>query len=163
MGVDLQSLPMRSVYWLNVRPSQQNVLQSMASVPALPGGASDQYYQQDMGMGIQNEWNQGFSSDFLSLPQPQGSGNSGAHQFAFNNQWDIGSQPGFASSPMYGGQQFNDGKQYGNQQAFEGQHFGSQMNFNGQQYDNQQAYDGQQFGIQPGYGDMTAFEQQGFS
>ena len=141
-----------------------DVFPSMAGVPALPGGVADQYYQQDTGMGIQNEWNQGFSSDFLSLPQPQGPGNSGAHQFAFNNQQDFGSQPGFTSTPMYGGQQFNDGQQYGNgnQQAYEGQQFGSQMNSNGQQYGNQQAYEGQQFGMQPGYGDMATFEQQGF-
>src|SRR3989475_4572074 len=97
-----------------------DIYPSMAGVPALPGGVADQYYQQEMGMGIQNEWNQGFSSDFLSLPQPQGSGNSGAHQFAFNNQQDFGSQPGFTSTPMYGGQQFNDDQQYGNQQAYEG-------------------------------------------
>ncbi len=161
-----------------------DIYPSMAGVPALPGGVADQYYQQEMGMGIQNEWNQGFSSDFLSLPQPQGSGNSGAHQFAFNNQQDFGSQPGFTSTPMYGGQQFNDDQQYGNQQAYEGQHFGnqmnfndqqygnqqayegqhfgSQMNFNGQQYGNRQAYEGQHFGIQAGYGDRAAFEQQGF-
>ena len=161
-----------------------DIYPSMAGVPALPGGVADQYYQQEMGMGIQNEWNQGFSSDFLSLPQPQRSGNSGAHQFAFNNQQDFGSQPGFTSTPMYGGQQFNDDQQYGNQQAYEGQHFGnqmnfndqqygnqqayegqhfgSQMNFNGQQYGNRQAYEGQHFGIQAGYGDRAAFEQQGF-
>src|SRR6266702_4120133 len=139
-----------------------DIYPSMAGVPALPGGVADQYYQQEMGMGIQNEWNQGFSSDFLSLPQPQGSGISGAHQFAFNNRQDFGSQPGFTSTPMYGGQQFNDDQQYGNQQAYEGQQFGSQMNFNGQQYGNRQAYEGQQFGIQAGYGDMAAFEQQGF-
>src|SRR5437667_1455228 len=139
-----------------------DIYPSMAGVPALPGCVADQYYQQEMGMGIQNEWNQGFSSDFLSLPQPQGSGISGAHQFAFNNQQDFGSQPGFTSTPMYGGQQFNDGQQYGNQQAYEGQQFGNQMNFNAQQYGNRQAYEGQHFGIQAGYGDMAAFEQQGF-
>ncbi|HEY6287346.1 MAG TPA: methyl-accepting chemotaxis protein, partial [Ktedonobacteraceae bacterium] len=139
-----------------------DVFPSMAGVPALSGGVADQYYQQDMGMGTQNEWNQGFSSDFLSLPQPQGSGNSGAHQFSFNNQQDFGSQPGFTSPPMYGGQQFNEGQQYGNQQAYEGQQYGSQMNFNGQQYGTQQAYEGQQYGIQPGYGDRAVFEQQGF-
>jgi methyl-accepting chemotaxis protein len=127
-----------------------DVFPSMAGVPALPGGASDQYYQQDMGVGMQGEWNQGFSNDFLPLPQPQVQGNSGAHQFAYNNQRDFGSQPGFTNTPMYGGQQYTDGQQYGNQQAFEGQYYGSQMNFNGQQ-----------FGIQPGYGDMTAFEHQG--
>src|SRR5436305_2242725 len=146
-------------------PDQANemvdVFPSMAGMPALQGGSPDQYYQQGLGMGIQNEWNQGFSSDFLSLPQPQGSGSSGVHQSAFNNQQDFGSQPGFTSNPMYGGQQFNDGQQYGNQQAFEGQYFGNQMNFNGQQYSNQHVYDGQQFGVQPGYVDMTAIEQQG--
>jgi len=130
-----------------------DVFPSMAGVPALPGGNADQYYQQDMGLGMQNDWNQGFSSDFLSLPQPQGAGNSGAYQFAFSNQQDFGSQPGFTGTPQYGGQQ------YGNQQAFDGQ-FGSQMNFNSQQYGNQQAFDGQQFGSQAGYGDMAGFENQ---
>ncbi|HEX6108153.1 MAG TPA: methyl-accepting chemotaxis protein [Ktedonobacteraceae bacterium] len=118
-----------------------DVFPGMAGVPALPGGNADQYYQQDMGMGMQNEWNQGFSSDFLSLPQPQVSENSGAYQFASNNQQDFGSQPGFTGTPRYGGQQFSSGQQYGNQQA----------------------YDGQQFVIQHVYGDMTGFEnQQGF-
>ncbi len=147
-------------------PDQANemvdVFPSMAGVPALPGGNSDQYYQQEMGMGIQNEWNQGFSSDFLPLPQPQGTGNSGAHQFAFNNQGDFGSQPGFNNFPMYGEQQFNDSQQFGNQQAFEGQYFGNQMNFNSQQYGNQQAFESQQYGNQPGYGEIPSFEQQGF-
>jgi hypothetical protein len=115
-----------------------DVFPSMAGVPALSGGNADQYYQQDMGMGMQNEWNQGFSSDFLSLPQPQGAGNSGAYQFAFNKQQDFGSQPGFTGTPRYGGQQFHSDQQFGNQQAFEGQ----------------------QFGIQPVYEDMTGFENQ---
>jgi len=115
-----------------------DVFPSMAGVPALSGGNADQYYQQDMGMGMQNEWNQGFSSDFLSLPQPQGAGNSGAYQFAFNTQQDFGSQPGFTGTPRYGGQQFHSDQQFGNQQAF----------------------DGQQFGIQPVYEDMTGFENQ---
>jgi hypothetical protein len=118
-----------------------DVFPSMAGVPALSGGNADQYYQQDMGMGMQNEWNQGFSSDFLSLPQPQGSGNSEAYQYAFKNQQDFGSQPGFPGTPRYGGQQFNGDQQYGKQQAF----------------------DRQQFGSQPVYGDMTGFEnRQGF-
>ncbi|HYA99617.1 MAG TPA: methyl-accepting chemotaxis protein [Ktedonobacteraceae bacterium] len=158
-------------------PDQANemveVFPSMAGVPALPGGNADQYYQQDMGVGNQNEWNRGFSSDFLSLPQPQGTGNSGAHQFAFNNQWDFGSQPGFSNSQMYAGQQFNDGSQYASQQGFEGQYLGDQMSFNGQQYNSQQFYDGQQYGNQQGfdvqqhahpsnYEEMQYFEQQGF-
>jgi twitching motility protein PilJ len=125
-------------------PDQANetvdIFPSMAGIPALTGGSSDQYYQQVQGMGIQNEWNQGFSSDFLPLPQPEGSGNSGDHQFTFNNQWDFGSQPGLTSTPMYGEQQFKEGQQYGNQQGFEGQ----------------------QFGIQSGFGEMAGFEQEGF-
>jgi methyl-accepting chemotaxis protein len=136
-----------------------DVFPSMTGIPALPGGNADQYYQQDMGM--QSEWNQGFSNDFLSLPLPQGqgAGNPGAHQFAFNNQQDFGSQPGFNNTQQYGGQQFNDGRQYSDQQASDGQQFGSQMNYNGQQ----QAFGGQQFGSQPGYGAMNGFEnQQGF-
>ncbi len=147
-------------------PDQANemidVFPSMVGVPALPGGGNPgQFYQHDMGIGTQNEWNSGFSSDFLPLPQPQGTGSSGAHQFATNNQRDFGSQPGFNNGPMYAGQQFNDGSQYGGQHAFEGHYLGSQMNFNGQHYGNQQGYDAQQYAHQPGYGEMQ-FEQQGF-
>ncbi len=93
-----------------------------------------------MGLGMQNDWNQGFSSDFLSLPQPQGAGNSGAYQFAFSNQQDFGSQPGFTGTPQYGGQQ------YGNQQAFDGQQFGSQAGYGDMAgFENQQNFEGQQF------------------
>jgi methyl-accepting chemotaxis protein len=136
-----------------------DVFPSMAGVPALPGGNVDQYYQQDMGM---NDWNQGFSSDFLSLPQPQGqgSGNSGSYQFAFSNQQDFGSQSGLTGTPRYGGQQSFDEQQYSNQQAFDEQQFGSQVNFNNQQYSNQQGFEGQQFGGQPNYGDRAGFENQ---
>jgi methyl-accepting chemotaxis protein len=149
-----------------------DVFPSMAGIPALPGGNADQYYQQDMGMGMQNEWNQGFSSDFLSLPQPQGSGNSGAYKLALNNKQD--SQPGLAGTPRYDGQQFNGGQQYSNQQAFDqpqygnqqnfnSQQYGNQQNFNSQQYGNQQAFEGQQYGIQHGYREVSGFEnQQGF-
>ena len=147
-------------------PDQANemvdVFPSMTGVPALPSGPSDQYYQQDTGVGMQNEWNQGFSSDFLSLPQPQGTGSSGAHQFSFNNQQGFGSQPGFNSAPLYEGPQFNDGQQFANQQVNDGQQYGNQQAFEGQYFGNQQnVYDGQHFGVQPGYGDMAAFEQQG--
>jgi methyl-accepting chemotaxis protein len=134
-----------------------DVFPSMVGVPALPGGNVDQYYQQDMGI---NDWNQGFSSDFLSLPQPQGSGNSGAYQFAFSNQQDTGSQPGFTGTPRYGDQQSYGEQQYGNQQGFEGQQFGNQVNFNNAQYGNQQGFEGQQYGSQPNYDDMPGFENQ---
>ncbi len=136
-----------------------DVFPSMASVPALAGGNVDQYYQQDMGM---NNWNQGFSSDFLSLPQPQGQGleNSGAYQVAFSNQQDLGSQPGFTGAPRYGGQQSFGEQQYSYQQAFDEQQFGSQVNFNIQQYSNQQGFDVQPFGNQPNYGNMAGFENQ---
>jgi methyl-accepting chemotaxis protein len=109
------------------------VFPGMAGIPALPGGSGDQYYQQDMAI---NEWNQGFSSDFLPLPQPQGqgAGNSGAYQFAFSNQQDFGSQPEFTGTPGYGYQQsfdeqsFSSQPDYGDMTGFE-----SQQGFEGQQ------------------------------
>jgi methyl-accepting chemotaxis protein len=149
-----------------------DVYPSMSGVPALPGGNSGQFYQQDMGMN--NDWNQGFSGDFLSLPQPQVSGSSGAFQFPFNNQQDYGVQQGFAGMSQYGGQQPYRDQQYGSQQGFEGQQFGNQAGFNGQQYGNQQGFNGQQFGSQvnaggqqfgsqPSFHEMNGFEdQQGF-
>src|SRR5437667_4630984 len=101
---------------------------SMARVRALPGGVADQYYQQEMGMGIQNEWNQGFSSDFLSLPQPQGSGSlvalsSPNGQFSYNNQPDFG-QPSFSSQPNFGGQQ-----SFASQPGFSHPPFGGQQGY----------------------------------
>ena len=129
-----------------------DVIPGMAGLPALAGGNADQFYQQDMGMGGNNDWNQGFSSDFLSLPQPQESGNSGAFQFAFSNQQEFGAQQGYTGMPQFGGQQPFGGQQFGNQQGFDGQQFGSQMNATGQQ-----------FGSRPNYGEMGGFEgQQGF-
>jgi methyl-accepting chemotaxis protein len=130
-------LPERSNEMVEVFPS-------MAGVPALSGGSGDRFYQQDAGMNS-SEWNQGFSADFLSLPQPQESGNSGAHQFAFNDQQDFGSQPGFAGGPQFGGQQPFPGQPFGNQQQF-GEMGG---------FENQQSFDMQeQFGSMPasGYG-----------
>src|SRR5713101_2578172 len=149
-----------------------DVYPSMSGVPALPGGNSGQFYQQEIGMN--NDWNQGFSGDFLSLPQPQASGSSGAFQFSFNNQQDYGVQQGFAGTPQYGGQQPYGDQQYGSQQGFEGQQFGNQAGFDGQQYGNQRGFNGQQFGSQmnaggqqfgsqPRYNEMNGFEdQQGF-
>ena len=129
-----------------------DVFPSMSGVPALPGGNSGQFYQQDMGMGMNNDWNQGFSGDFLSLPQPQASGNSGAYKFSFSNQQDYGAQQGFAGMPQYGGQQPFGDQQYGNQQGFDGQQFGSQMNAGVQH-----------FGNQPGFNEMGGLvEQQSF-
>ncbi len=151
-----------------------DVYPSMSGVPALPGGNSGQFYQQEIGMGMNNDWNQGFSGDFLSLPQPQASGSSGAFQFSFNNQQDYGVQQGFAGTPQYGGQQPYGDQQYGSQQGFEGQQFGNQAGFDGQQYGNQRGFNGQQFGSQmnaggqqfgsqPRYNEMNGFEdQQGF-
>jgi methyl-accepting chemotaxis protein len=135
------------------------IFPSMAGAQALPGGNGDQFYQQDMGI---NEWNQGFSSDFLSLPQPlgQGSGNSGAYQFAFSNQQDFGSQPGFTGMPHYGGQQSFTEQQYSYQQSFDEQSFGNQVNFDSQHVSNQQGFEGQSFGSQPNYGETSGFENQ---
>ena len=134
-----------STFRLPERANQMvDVFPEMNPMQALPVGNGDQYYQQDA--GANNDWNSGFSSDFLSLPQPQEPDNAGAYQYAFSNQQDFSSQPGFA--PQFGGQAF------GNQQGFDGQQFGGQQNFNGQTYGNQQNFNGQQFGGQPG---MPAF------
>src|SRR6266849_2618468 len=140
-----------------------DVYPSMSGVPALPGGNSGQFYQQEIGMGMNNDWNQGFSGDFLSLPQPQASGSSGAFQFSCNNQQDYGVQQGFAGMPQYGGQQPYGDQQYGNQQGFDGQQYGNQRGFSGQQFGSQMNAGGQQFGSQPRFNEMNGFEdQQGF-
>jgi methyl-accepting chemotaxis protein len=98
------------------------VFPGMEGVPALPQG---NYYQQDMQMG--NEWNSGFSPDFLSLPQPMESGNSGSYQFAFNNQQDYTPQQGFSGMSQMGGQQEFDGQQYIAQNGYPMQQYGNQQ------------------------------------
>src|SRR5579859_461793 len=109
-----------STFRLPERANQMvDVFPDMNQMQALPAGNGDQYYQQDMAMN--NDWNSGFSSDFLTLPQPQESDNAGAYQYAFSNQQDFASQPGFA--PQFGGQPF------GNQQGFDGRANGGQQNF----------------------------------
>src|SRR5579859_7966221 len=118
-------------------------------------------------MAVNNDWNAGFSSDFLTLPQPQESDSAGAYQYALSNQQDFASQPGFA--PQFGGQSF------GNQQNFGGQSFGSQQGFDGranggqQNFGSQQGFDGrssggqqQNFGGQP-YGNQQNPGGQSFS
>lgn len=130
-----------STFRLPERANQMvDVFPEMNPMQALPVGNGDQYYQQDAGMN--NDWNSGFSSDFLSLPQPQEPDNAGVYQYAFSNQQDFSSQPGFA--PQFGGQAF------GNQQGFDGQQFGGQQGFNGQSFGSQQGFNSQQFGGQPG-------------
>jgi len=114
-----------STFRLPERANQMvDVFPEMNPMQALSGGNGDQFYQQDMAMN--NDWNSGFSSDFLSLPQPQESDNAGTYQYAFSNQQDFSAQPDFA--PQFGGQA------YGSQQGFGGQQFGSQLGmpaFNG--------------------------------
>ena len=132
---------------------------NIAGVPTLPGGSAEEFFQQQE-MGMNAGWNQGFSSDFLSLPQPQESGNSGSLQFAFSNQQDFGAQQqNFAGKPQYAGQQPFGGQQYGsgNPAGFDGQQFGNQTGFNGPQYGNQPGFDGQQFSGQPSFGEMAGF------
>jgi methyl-accepting chemotaxis protein len=138
-------------------------------VPALPGAAdsNEQFFQQDM--GLNSDWNQNFSADFLSLPQPQESETPGGFQFAFNNQapaqsgFPGGSPAGpqgfehqpfgdFASSGFPGQAGFGETNGFG-QQGFGGQQNFGQQNF-GQQNFGQQGFDSQQFGTLPdaGYG-----------
>src|SRR5213082_2030776 len=42
-----------------------DVFPSMAGVPALPSGGSDQFYAQDMAFSSNTDWNQGYSGDLL--------------------------------------------------------------------------------------------------
>lgn len=130
------------------------VFPGMEGVPALPQG---NYYQQDMETG--NEWNSGFSSDFLSLPQPMESGNSGPYQFAFNNQQqDYASQQAFTGAPQLGSQQGFEGQQHGAQNSFPpAQQFGNQPSYA------YQPYNGGMGSLGRGSGDLSAFDpQQGF-
>jgi methyl-accepting chemotaxis protein len=143
-------------------PEQGNemveVFPAMSSgVPALAAASAsgEHYFQQDMGMDMNNEWNQGFSSDFLPLPQPQEAGNSAPFQFAFNNQQDFSNQASYTSIPQSGGQQAQSlgGQQYGYQAGMAGQQ--------GQQFGNQQqGFGGQQFGSYPNFEEMSSFENQ---
>ena len=134
-----------STFRLPERANQMvDVFPEMNPMQALPVGNEEQYFQQDMAMN--NDWNTGFSPDFLPLPQPQEPDNAGAYQYAFSNQQDFPAQAGFA--PQFGGQS------YGSQQGFDGRGNGSQQNFGGQPYGSQQGFSGQSFGSQPG---MPAF------
>lgn len=148
-------LPERNNEMVEVFPAMSS------GVPALAGAgvSGEHYFQQDQGMDMNNEWNQGFSSDFLPLPQPQESGNSAPFQFAYNNQQDFASQQGFANIPSSGNQQFGyqmgtggqQGQQFGDQQSFGGQQFGSYPNFDEMgSFESQQGIGGQQqFGSLP--------------
>ncbi len=154
-----------STFRLPERANQMvDVFPEMNQMQALPVGNEEQYYQQDMAGN--NDWNTGFSSDFLTLPQPQESDNAGAYQYAFSNQQDFAAPPGFA--PQFGGQSFGNqqnygGQPYGNQQGFDGRGNGngSQQNFGGQPYGNQQGIGGQSFGSQQNYGGQSFGSQPG--
>jgi methyl-accepting chemotaxis protein len=151
-------LPERNNEMVEVFPAMSS------GVPALAGASTsgEHYFQQDIGMDMNNEWNQGFSSDFLPLPQPQESGSSGPFQFAFNNQQELANQQGFANIPQSSGQQFGyqmgmegqQGQPFGSQQGFGGQQFGSYPNFDEMNsFDSQQGFEGkQQFGAFPDSG-----------
>ncbi len=154
-----------STFRLPERANQMvDVFPEANSMQALPVGNGDQYYQQDMAMN--NDWNSGFSSDFLSLSQPQESDNAGAYQYAFSNQQDFSSQPGFApqiGGQAYGSQQGFDGRGYGNQQNFGGQQFSSQpgmQNFNGGT--GQHSGDPGGFGYQQNFDGQFDLGDQGF-
>ncbi|MEO7020925.1 MAG: methyl-accepting chemotaxis protein [Ktedonobacteraceae bacterium] len=120
------------------------VFPSMGGVPALPNAPQreEQFYQQDM--SLSSSWNQNqnqnFSSDFLSLPQPQAA-DAGGFQFAFNGQQNFANQPGIPQLPS--------GKMNSGPLSFDNQPFG---NF-ASNYPNQ-----------PNFGDMGGFDApQGFN
>jgi methyl-accepting chemotaxis protein len=125
------------------------VSDGFGGVPALPDGG-DQFYQPDGGNN--GDWNQNFSADFLSLPQPQENDLAGnGFQFSFNNgQQDFGNQGGFNGMPQLpAAQQGFDSQQFGGfAQGFPNQPgFGELSPF-----DTQQGFDNQQFGGNPQYG-----------
>jgi methyl-accepting chemotaxis protein len=151
-------------------PEQNNevpeMLPSMAGVAALPSPTSDSFFAQDMGAGMNNEWNAGFAPDFLPLPQSQeparlesgfhtgGFSPAPAHQFAFNNQQDFGTQGNLGGQQL--GSSPNYPNQLGQQQGFANQQF----SFDGQQFAAPAGFDDHQFG----FGDWNGFEgQQNFS
>ncbi|HEY0756806.1 MAG TPA: methyl-accepting chemotaxis protein [Ktedonobacteraceae bacterium] len=158
---------------------------AISGMPSMSGmDGSDQFYQQDAGSN--GDWNQNFSADFLSLPQPQENDLVGnGFQFTFNNQQDFSHQPGFQNQQGYGGmpqlpaaQQGFENPQFGNfspgfppqpgfgelspfdtQQSFESQQFGGQQP-GGQQFGGQQP-GGQQFGGQQPGGQQPGGQQFG--
>lgn len=147
---------------------------SMGSgVPALPGASSDAdggFFQQDS-TGLNSDWNQNFSADFLSLPQPQENDMAGAgFQFALNGQKEPsgftagmpqlpagpqgmpqqGFGSGLPSAPARGPQSFSgplQGFPPGGLPSFDNQPFGNGGSLPG-------------FGNQPGFGEMNPFESQ---
>jgi hypothetical protein len=128
------------------------VFPGMEGVPALAGG--DMYYQQDVEMS--NDWNAGFASDFLSLPQPAAErGNSGSFQFGYNEQQEYAPQQSYVGAPQYGAQQGFDAQQYGGQLTANGQFYGNQPGY--------PAYNGgmgQNSGNLGQYDMATAFDEQ---
>src|SRR5579875_2081066 len=119
-------LPERNNEMVEVFPAMSS------GVPALAAASSsgEHYFQQDM--DVNRDWNQGFSSDFLPVPQAQETGHSGPFQFAFSNQQEFSNPPGFPTPPQSNGQQAqpSNGQQFGSYQAGmlgqRGPQFGSQ-------------------------------------
>ena len=153
-----------STFRLPERVSESSEFGSLGGVPALPSGSegNDPFFQQDL--GGDGDWNQGFSADFLSLPQPQENnlaGSGSGFQFTFNNQPDFSAQtPAFGNQPPAFGNQPSLGGMPslpGGQQGFDSQPFGnfaqgfaSQPNYGElSPFDTQQSFDSQPFGNQP--------------
>ncbi len=136
----------------------------MSGMPSLPGvDGNDQFYQPEAAVNG-GDWNQNFSADFLSLPQPQESDMNGSgFQFSFNGAPDFAPQQGgFGGVPQLpAAQQGFDNQQFGNfPPNFQGQPglgelspFDTQQSFESQPFGNQQ-FGGQPFGNVPesGYG-----------
>ena len=148
-----------STFRLPERVSESSdVFGSMGGVPALPSGheGGDQFFPQDL--GANGDWNQNFSADFLSLPQPQENDLTGSgFQFTFNGQQDFSNQ-----QTAFGNQQAGFGNQqpaFGNQQAGFGgmpQLPTGQPGFESQPFGNF----AQGFASQPGFGELSPFDTQ---
>src|SRR5579884_2004949 len=145
-------LPERNNEMVEVFPAMSS------GVPALTAASTsgEHYFQQDM--DVNRDWNQGFSSDFLPVPQAPEAGHSGPFQFAFNNQQEFSNPPGFPTPPQSNGQQAPspNGQQFGSYQAGmagqRGPQFGSQPQ--------PQGLPGQPFGSYPSFDRMGSFDSQ---
>jgi methyl-accepting chemotaxis protein len=150
-----------------------------SGVPALPGASSDAdggFFQQDS-TSLNSDWNQNFSADFLSLPQPQENDMAGAgFQFALNGQKEPsgftagmpqlpagpqglpqGFGSGLPSAPARGPQSFSGPLQGFPPSGPQGLP-GGLPSFDSQPFGNGNSLPG--FGNQPGFGEMNPFESQ---
>jgi hypothetical protein len=127
---------------------------NMTAVSEMSDPNPGQLYASGMNQGMQgmdNGWNQSFSSNFPPLPEPGNSGSlvaltSQTGQFNFNPQQD------------YGSMNFGNGNQ--GQGMFDPNGFNVRQSPSQPDFGNQPSYNEQYFGNQPTFGDFGGFESQ---